>query len=123
MILDYGLQIYRIVCTTNSSIFPSCLHIKILFTIKRTRFYIQVNEILKRRLLSCMVHCNGLCYKEKNINAAFILELNSKCTSCEIAFNTDEYRCYCCSGRLRKRSTRANRSIVAKLKNDQKIRY
>lgn len=77
--------------------------------------------IRRRRLLSCMVHCNGLCYKEKNINAAFILELNSKCTSCEIAYNSDEYRCYCCSGRLRKRSTRVKRSIVAKLKNAKKV--
>ncbi|MGE0391678.1 MAG: hypothetical protein AB7P13_16305 [Candidatus Nitrosocosmicus sp.] len=70
-----------------------------------------------------MVHCKGLCYGEKNINAAFILELNSKCTSCEIALNTDKYRCYCCGNRLRKRSTRANRSGIARLKDDQKVRY
>ncbi len=84
--------------------------------------YIWANKILKG-LISCLVHCNGLCYREKNINAAYILELNSKCTSCEIALNTDEYRCYCCRGRLRKRSARANRSNVARLKSNPVRRY
>jgi len=67
--------------------------------------------------------CKGLCYKEKNINAAYILDLNSKCTSCEIALNTMEYRCYCCSTKLRKRRARANRSNVAKVKSEQFRRY
>ena len=66
-----------------------------------------------------MLYCKGLCYKEKNINAAYNLELNSKCTSCEIVINTDEYRCYRCSGRLRKQSTRANRSVIAQLRSNQ----
>jgi hypothetical protein len=70
-----------------------------------------------------MNYCNGLCLNEKNINAAYILGLNSKCTSCEIAFNTDEFRCYCCRGRLRKRSARAKRSVIARLKSEQEIRY
>jgi hypothetical protein len=70
-----------------------------------------------------MVHCKGLCIKEKNINTAYNLELDSKYTSCEIALNTDEYRCYCCNGRLRKRSTRANRSYIARLKSSQHKRH
>ena len=87
-----------------------------------THDYIWSYETLKR-LQSYLVHCNGLCYREKNINAAYILELNSKCTSCEIALNTDEYRCYCCRSRLRKRSSQANRSKTARLKYDQHSRY
>ena len=78
--------------------------------------YMSGNKTFKG-LISYLVHCKGLCYREKDINAAYILDLNSKCTSCEIAFNTDEYRCYCCSSRLRKRSTRANRSNLL----DQKV--
>ena len=44
-------------------------------------------------LRSCSGHCNELCHREKNINATYILELNSKCSSCEISLNIDEYRC------------------------------
>jgi len=79
-------------------------------------------EIIRGRL-TCMNYCNGLCFNEKNINAAFILELNSKCSTCEIAFNTDEFRCYCCLGRLRKRSARSSRSRVAKLRRERFTRY
>ena len=70
-----------------------------------------------------MSPCKGLCYKEKNINAAYILELNSKYTSCEVALNSNEYGCYCCRTMLRKRSARANGSNTAKLKSDQVKRY
>ncbi len=51
--------------------------------------------------------------------------LDTKCSSSEIAFYTDEYRCYCNigRGRLRKRITIANRIIVARLKSDTTVGY
>ena len=83
--------------------------------------YIWANKILKG-LISCLVHCNGLCYREKI--SMPLTSLNSiPSVHPAIALNTDEYRCYCCRGRLRKGSARANRSNVARLKSNQVRRY
>lgn len=70
-----------------------------------------------------MVVCNGNCWNEKSIHAARYYNLNSKCSTCEIALNTDSLRCYCCSNKLRKQSSRAKNSVKAKQIMAQVRRY
>ncbi|MDR4490830.1 MAG: hypothetical protein R2685_08000 [Candidatus Nitrosocosmicus sp.] len=70
-----------------------------------------------------MGFCKGKCWEEKNINAARYHNLNSKCTRCEIALNTDSMHCYCCRSRLRKRPSRAKTSMTSKLLMAQIRRY